>query len=148
MTQTNGESCDDCFALDPQQRYTHYLDLGRVYGLAEAAAHVHDHMSARFPFDLERARRYAADIKQWLGDQMHTYGHVPDEHTGAFLPWWEGRRRMIDEMRRTYEALGKTNERQRQERTWQREVKGFTKLHIPDPKPLREPGEDEEHASD
>lgn len=146
--RTNGESCDDCFARDPHSRHRHYLDMGRTYGLTGAIEHVREFYLAQFPFDQERARRYASDIQEWLGGQMATYSHVPDDHTGAFLPWHEGRARTISAMHATYEALGKANELARQEREWKHEVKGFHKLIVPDPTPVREPGEDPEELEE
>jgi hypothetical protein len=134
--------CPACRDREPNVRYAHYLHSGRVLGLDGTYAHVYAELRAQFPDDPERARGYADDIKYWLGEQMSTFSEVVDAETGAPLPWWEGRKQFIDAMQVRYDEMGRQAKAAEQARVAASERKH--RLEIPDPTPLREPGDEDE----
>jgi hypothetical protein len=125
-------------------RHGHFLELMARRGTEEAKAHIEAAVAERIP-SRERVRQYVEDIMTWLHGQSTTYAHVVDEHTGAPLSWWEGRRQTIAAMRQTYEAIGKASDMANAARDMQRNVHGF---HRPSDSfaqtPMREPGEEED----
>lgn len=141
-------TCAACRDKNPNIRYAHYLHSAKVLGVDDTYDHVFEDLTERLPQEPERARDYALTIKYWLIDQMSLYDKVVDEHTGAFLPWWEGRARVIDAMQMACEALKNANVLAEQERERRRHVRGFVRLgDMETYTVLREPGDEETAAA-
>lgn len=137
-------SCPVCRDRDPNTRYVHYLEVARYSGLDAAKDHVLDDMLTRFENDIPRALRYALDIGIWITDQVEAYRDKVDEETGAQLTWWDARERGILAQRALTEEMKKANELKNQDRAWKQEVRSLKRIQVPDPTPMREPGEEDE----
>jgi len=139
--RSSAAACPDCRHADPEIRHRHYLALARTIGLDGLRLHLSEDLAARYGQATDRIQGYLSSIMQWASDQVTSHSDQVDEQTGAPLPWWEARRRMIAAMQDSTERMRQNNIAAEQAR--QVVVEAWHKLEIPDPTPLREPGEED-----
>jgi hypothetical protein len=91
--------CTLCLDADPQIRYTHLIDLAMDHTFEAIEAHLWDAFRAGTVLPESRIQGYVADRVAWVKDQVLSYSGIPDEETGAPMPWHVARRKVHAQFR-------------------------------------------------
>lgn len=96
LTAVTNEKCQLCYDRDPQVRSKHHLFLAKEQSLDYVKAHLEDSYGHKTSAEGQDGMDTVNSIVAWLANLKSIYGGTPNEKTGAAMPWFEMRQRMIE----------------------------------------------------